>query len=412
MTGVLEQIPAYRDNLFIKACGPILTTEEITQSLLCLPEIPIDVVSMPFEHRQHLTPALKDIFIPNATSVEIAKSVDVMVRQGYTRHRNGTPKFPWHRSSGTSNLPVPSVMSIVGLSGVGKTASINRSLAKYDQVVVHPTMPGFVSEFTQLVYLKVDVPATGKSIDLAYALIEEMERALGCVGMDEFVMSRSRRGPELFRVWQRLANKYMLGIVVLDEVQNLFKEQTLAQRIKHKKTSPDRMDLRLADDETLKMILTAINTWGIPIVLAGTLDCLDIINNRFSTSQRLSLDGHYQLGCFKSADDAVFKSVYFPTLCRYQWVKEPIAPTDEFRKLFFELTGGVPRICTSLWFLTHKYVFQKRQDKLDLQDFVNTRKKYMSSLIPAIDALRANDLQRLMRYEDLLPRDTNLWNTL
>jgi hypothetical protein len=411
MSDLLDLIPAYRNNLFVRACGPIRSIEELTESMLNLPELPTGLNSLSFEVRQHLIPELKHLFIPNGVSIEIARSIDVMLRQGYSRHRAGTIKFPWNRSGNPSN-PVPSLMSVVGLSGVGKSKNIERTLQGYDQVVVHESMPGYVGEFTQLTYLKIDVPATGKSKDLFNDLIREMENVLGCITIDDYSASKYQKGSDLSRIWQRLANKYMLGMVVLDEIQNLFKEQTLTQRRKHSKSSPGRMELRLADDETLKMILTAINTWGIPILMAGTMDCLDIFNNRFSTAQRLSLDGHFQVGRFSSADDPFFKTTYFPALCRYQWVQKPIMPSDEFRDVFFDLTGGIPRICTMLWYLAHSYVFQQKRDSLVIQDFEKARTKYLSPLIPAIKSLNTNDVRSLMKYEDLLPRDPNFWNRL
>lgn len=411
MSELLDLIPAYRDNLFVKACGPIRTNEEVAESLLYLPETPSGLSSLSFEVRQHLIPELKHLFIPNSMSVEIANSMDVMVRQGYIRHRTGTIKFPWNKSVGSNSL-MPSLMSIVGLSGVGKSKNIVRALDMYEQVVVHENMPGYVGEFTQLTYLKIDVPPNGKSRDLFLSLLKEMESVLGCHEVDDYTASKYRRAQDLYRVWQQLANKYMVGMVVLDEIQNLFKEQTLTQRRKHNKTSPERMELRLADDETLKLILTAINTWGIPILMAGTMDSLDIMNHRFSTAQRMSLDGHFQVERFKSAEDPFFKSTYFPALSHYQWVKSPIAPTDEFRKAFFNLTGGIPRICAMLWYLAHSYVFQKKRDSLVLEDFEKARRKYLSPLIPAIEALNTNDVRSLMRYEDLLPRDPNFWEKL
>lgn len=405
----INMVAAYRDNLLIEACGPILSPSELARRLTYLPDIPGDMHDVPLYVRSHMVSSVWDLHIPSLEGMRVAQTVDVMLRQGYARCRPDTPDF-WRRMfQNQSLITQPNAAAVVGLSGVGKSVAIEKALSLYPVYVDHERFPGFVTGFRQLLWLKIDAPDSGKSIDLAANLMRATDQALGTDYFSDYMDKRNRRGPDMFRAWQKIAAKHMLGLLIIDEIQNLFKQAPVAARRRLRAGSLERPELRIVEDETLKLILSGTNTWRNPLMVTGTPDGMEAFNTRLSTAQRLITAGYHVLSPIPSADDQIFTKTIFPTLSQYQWVNNKIEPSDRLRQLVFDLSAGVPRIYICLWIAAHRYAFEGNRDALTLKDFSEGFRKYLYPLIPAVEALKSNDPGKLARYEDALPKDRTFW---
>lgn len=399
-------IPAYANNPLISACGPIKDTIEIGKSLTYLPELPGESANLPFTLRKHLVPSIRDLFIPTPVCISLAETVDVMLRQGYCKRRPGTSEY-WNTIYYNNNTQnPPSAATLVGISGAGKTVSLEKILNLYPQFYVHQSFPGYIGEFTQLIWLKVDAPESGKLGDFAYNLMLATNQALGTEYF-ETSLKKEKRPPSMFDEWLGIAKKHALGILVIDEIQNFFKLAPKIERIKNK--TEDKLELRIIDDQTLKSILTLSNTLRMPLLASGTPDGLAVFRSRLSTAQRLTTGGHHHLALPTRADDKHFSSTIFPTIIQYQWVKNKVQKSDELRDLIFDLTACIPRVYTNLWVASHKVAFEKGVDTLSKEIFIEAMNSYLKPVIPAIEALKSNNLNSLKKYEDLLPRDHHVW---
>lgn len=409
MSYSVDLIDAYRGNPLIAACGDILDEKELALRISRYPNVPQNMNDIPFELRRHMTPSLRQLHIASPEGLRIAHTIDVTLRQGYAARKPGTSSFfeAFYR-----NPPINSQQSaaaVVGISGSGKTAAIEAPLSLYPVYVDHEKMPGYVSGFRQLIWIKIDAPETGKLVDLASNLMVATDIALNSEYFKHALKKDHKSGPDMFREWLGIAQKHALGLVVIEEIQNLFKLTPLKERRKHKNVDKDKFELRIVEDQTLKLLLTITNTWRIPIMIAGTHDGLAAFKMRFSTSQRLSADGYHEIHPPLNADDKVFSKTIFPTLAKYQWVSNKLPCSDSFRHLVFDLSLGIPRIYINLWISAHRVCFDRKEDALTLEHFKDAFDKYMQPLIPALDALRSNDPYRIARYEDLYPRGEDFW---
>lgn len=408
----IETVEAYRGNPLIEACGPILSQSELTQKLAHAPVFPDEVLKTPLHIRKHSVASIWDLHIPSQEGIRLAETIDLMLRQGYTKFRPGTPDF-WRRLYNDQNpILKPISAAVVGISGVGKSDAIEHALKLYPKYVDHEKLPGFVSPCRQLIWLKVDAPKTGKLIDLAADLMMALDEATETEHFSEELTRRNKRGPDMFRSWIRIAAKYSLGFLVIDEIQNLFKQAPLKVRRGSQSPTSNRPELRIIEDEALKHILTAQNTWGIPIMISGTPDGVEAFNTRMSTMQRLTTFGFHKFQRTPSADDPIYMKGIFPVLCKYQWVNRKLEPSDEFAELLHRLSGGVARIYTALWVSAHRYAFDGNRDELTLNDFEGGFHQYLQPLAPAVEALLSNDPKKLARYEDALPKDPTFWSSL
>jgi len=403
-----QLISAYANNPLISACGPILDPHEIGKALTHLPELPRESVNLPFYIRKHIVPSIRDLFIPNPVCISLAESVDVMIRQGYSKTRPGTSEF-WKSfyCKTKSNTQAPAcAATLVGISGAGKTISIERILNLYPQYHVHQSLPGYIGKFTQLIWLKVDAPKSGKLGDLAYDLMLATNQALGTEYF-EASLKKEKRPPTMFDEWVDIANKHMLGFLVIDEIQNFFKLEPKKERLRNK--TDDKLEIRIADNQTLNSIVNFTNKHRIPLLASGTPDGLAIFRSRLSTSQRLTTGGHHQLDVPSTADDKHFSNTIFPIFTEYQWVKNKVQKSEELRDLFFDLTACIPRVYTNLWVVSHKVAYEKGEDALSKEIIIEAMNSYMKPVIPAIEALKSNNPNSLKKYEDLYPRDHHIW---
>ncbi len=412
MSYSVDMIDQYRGNPLIAACGDILNEKELAIQLSRYPSIPQKMNDVPFELRRHMIPSLRQLHIASPEGIRIAHTIDVTLRQGYVARKPGTSSFFDVFYNNPPIISQQSAAAVVGMSGSGKTAAIESALNIFPVCVDHNKMPGFVSGFKQLLWIKIDAPESGKLVDLASNLMVATDLALETEYFKNSLKKERKVGGEMFREWLGIAKKHALGLIEIEEIQNLFKLDTLKDRRKRNKDSFEKSELRIVEDVTLKLLLTVTNTWRIPIMIAGTHDGMAAFKMRFSTSQRLATDGYHEIHPPLNADDKIFSDVIFPTLVKYQWVSQKLPNSDEFRQLIFDLSLGIPRIYINLWIGAHRVCFDRKEDALTFQHFKEAFNKYLHPLVPALNALRSNDPYRIARYEDLYPRGQDFWGGL
>ncbi|PPD53940.1 MAG: transposase [Methylotenera sp.] len=402
-------VPEYKNNKLIEAVGDICCPLELSKLLKNVPNPPPDNLEIPLHLRKHFVSNVRSLFIPNSETIKVAETIDLMIRQGYVKRKAGTSGFYGMNKEKFNLNAFSSCASITGISGVGKSVAIENTLnILYPQVYEHSNFPGFLTGFKQLLWIKVDAPETGKLSDLAINLMIATDAALGT---DHFLETITRNnyksqksGKSLFNEWYLIAKKYQIGIIVIDEIQNLFKQARLSERNK-KRNSDTRLELKIVEDETIKQLLTANNSWMIPLLVSGTLDGIAALNTRLSTGERLVTAGYHEFKYPGSEKDKFFADTFFPTLCKYQYVNKKLPPSEEFCSLLYNLTCGIPRILVALWIAAHRVSAEMGADELNFNHFIVASNTYLRPLKPAIAALKSNDPRKLNLYEDLLPRD-------
>jgi len=403
-----SEVSSYDQNPLIEACGPILSFAQIARQLLHLPPVP--------KHRDNslqghvLEHALGDIWrlhVPTPAGIQIAQSLDFMIRQGYVHRRprtaatnrllHGLPAI------GGDQAAIQLAAAVGGIAGVGKSEALGRALNLKPQVVTHAEFPGMKGPVSQLIWLKLDVPESGRIADLAESLFRATDDALGSNYREHLAGGRTRGGINLAGDWLAKVRCNFLGVLVLDEVQNLFKIATKARRTAANRGGRDRPELGIVDDQALKFILTLTNTSKIPVVVAGTPDGMSVLVTRMSTAQRISTEGYHEIPYAASADDAYFKKYFFPHLAAYQYLPEQLHPGDELRCAVHRLSGGVSRIAIAVWIHGQRHAISRGSPRLELEDLQAAADGPLRLMQPAVAALLSQDPQRMVLYQDLLP---------
>lgn len=402
----------YKGNILIQGLGPIRSRDELAKLLLELPRIPPDMSEVPAHVALHLVIGLRNFHMPQLEGFRIYETIDLMIRPLYSFLDPALPST-WSIVSGEPTIvkrsKIPTFGAMVGgQSGTGKTDVITRCLHLFPQVIQHKTFPRMVDGHLQLTWLSVEVPASGRTADLAATLMRSTDAATGLGRFNKTLEKERRDGMKMLDEWLQVASSHFLGVLHLDEVQNFFQLSTLEKRRKRNGTN-DIPELSIVEDKCLKSILSMMNSGRFALLISGTPDGISAIMRRLSTTERITMSGYHLLRPFENAEDPSFRKVFLKELGKYQYVQKKVPVDDALAKLIIERTGGIHRLIIALWIAAHRVAIERADGFLLLADFQRAADTYLTPVGPAILALRSKDPKRMSRYEDLLPDDAAFW---
>ncbi len=145
------------------------------------------------------------------------------------------------------NPETVNIISIIVESGLGKSTNLANILELYPQVIIHPQ-----HSVTQIVWLKVDCPHAGSLKGLCTDIFLGIDRLLGTNNFKKFGSKGNSEDYMLAQVAQ-LAHTYHLGLLVIDEMQNL-------------------ANARRGRDDLLNFLVKMDNIISIPVIRVGTND--------------------------------------------------------------------------------------------------------------------------------------------
>lgn len=397
------------DNILVSGLRPMLSREDATAALTYLPPLPRDVGQMEKKYRILHLMALKELHLPSPEEIRLFDTVDLLTMDSL-RIQNPSPA-KWAsatREYGHRPLPAAYSAAVGGHSGTGKSASMLHILHTQKQTVVHPSFPMAARPVVQIVWLSIQVPASGLAADVAAALMRETDRV---AGTDRFSATLSRglskiRGMALLQEWEDAIKGTFLAIVHFDEIQNLFKLNTLAKR-RSKSTQDDTHHLAVVEDKCLRWYLNFMNG-PVATISSGTPDGIAALTSRFATTQRFVSGGYHRFNPFEKVEEPYYQQ-FIRTLWEYQYVATPLPYSDALAALILELSGGIMRIIIALWFAAHRVALARKNDLLKESDFRKAASTYLAPLQPAIEAIRSRDPQKYRQFSDMLNGDHEFW---
>jgi hypothetical protein len=384
-------LPEYAGNPFIEALPAMATQKQLLLTLQEYPPYAESERELPKAVRGQMIWRLFDFFQPLGRHIDIGMRVDMLMRAGYRKRNPLTPElrarmqYIYQLSQGEAfdgsllASPSPSMsMSLIGVSGTGKTRSLKRSLARYPQVIWHP-----LHQVYQIPWLIVECPHDGSVKQLCLSFFKNVDKVLGSDYAHRFGGKGVTTEQRLLEVAQ-IARLHAIGLIVFDELQ-------------HIRPAGEQGIVKM-----LNFFVTLVNLSEAPIVLVGTMSAQHLLQVDFRQARRGAGMGALVWPRFERDEEWNY---LMQTLWGYQWTKNKTDFTREVADVFYERTQGVVDLAVKLYMLSQYRAMANNVEAVTPELMNQVADEEFKLLRPMLEALKSGDILRIAKFDDLRPLD-------
>lgn len=390
-----QRIPQYRGNPLIEALPPLGTEADVMNHLFCLPQFSSEQRDWTDAERIQMISQLSNFMLPMGRHIQLAYALDAMMRHGYVgriphsvRSAAVYRKLYEQQAQGrtfptTGQITAQLSTSLLGISGMGKTTTIKRFFSRIPEVIHHPDYGIY-----QIPYLHIEMPYDGASVKgLAQSIFRKVDLLLPEANYSQQYAKGSQSGAEtLMNHAARVLHMHLVGILVIDETQNL-------------QNSPKNRKALMT------LLVSASNELGVPILFVGTNAARDLITGSFRQARRSS--GHgvplwenlTQSTKEKPGDWELFAR----TLLQFQWLKNPVEATPFLIDLLYQYSQGIIDVAIKLVATCQVRAIMDGSETITGQLIDSVAKNELSMLAPMVEALRNGNVEALQRFNDIAP---------
>ncbi len=366
------------------------TSSAIKQGVSALPSKPTAAARrLPSHIRKKELNDLKECVFARTEYMRIAPLLMSSIQEAYysrnpmtqedsaRRHAIADKRFdgrlPWSWKSHAEG------MTLTGVSGGGKTTFLDLVLLPLTVVIEHKTYNGQPLNCRQLVILRLQIPFNGTVRSLLLQFFENVDAAMGT----EFSREAGGVGglAEMELLITKVATAVSLGLVAIDEVQNL--RAAGGPQIEH----------------VLNLFVKILEDAGVSVLIAATPAVQRLMESNVRNLRKLTTGFDSQLNCMQwgSKELNAFQDEIWP----YQHTAHISRLTPDLRRSWYEAGAGNPAFMVSSFMFAQKIEIGTRE-RIDEVSFVRASQRFMSSLQPAIRALKSGRLEDLEVFEDLM----------
>ena len=388
-----EILSDFRGNLLIEALPEPREPAQAIKDLMVLPDYSGADRKLSVANRRILTQNIARIHHPLPRELEVEGAIDRCLRWGYVDRDPLLPGYAAQLSAGyKASLhgngiqnkreyhPHTYGFSILGISGIGKSTTVETILSHYPQVIRHSNYQGIPLSLTQVTWAKLDCPADGSLKGLCLSFFDQLDRLLGTDYCDQY---RKRTTLDVLMLkMAQLATAYNVGLIVLDELQNLCSAA---------KDVPAKV---------LNYLVTLVNSIGVPVVTIGTPKALSILQNEFQQAKR---------GCGQG--DALWERMKndseWDTFCKaiwpFQYTRNEVHYSPEMRNALYSEALGIPFLAVHIYKLVQEDAILSGKETFIGKDFKRVANRKMGLTKPMRDAIRAGKEVNLQQFVDISP---------
>ncbi|GEQ15608.1 ATP-binding protein [Clostridium butyricum] len=390
-----EQILEEFNNPYIQALPDIISKSEIAKELVCRVKLKKEELSLPNEIKLNVLPRLYKVFTPLSTNVEVWNMINSLIRQGYIarnpfnaeyiRHSNklgeGIINKTYDLDGNENFITTAQCGLIIGVSGMGKTTTVQRVISKIPQVIVHNEYENVNFNQVQVTWIKLEAPANGSIKALTLQFFSKVDALLGTNNMQRYI-SNKLSVDAMIPLMGQLANSIGLGLLIIDELQHLNR----------------------AEKSVMNYFVALMNTFGIPLLLIGTPACYSMLQQEMRICRRVTGSGAI---IFNPIKDREFK-IFMKGIWKYQLFINRTKLTKEIIEMFYDKTQGVCDLVVKLFVNVQKRALEKGYSEITLDLIEIVWKKDFVMLQPMLEAIKSNNVAKKMIYEDIKEIDNNL----
>tara|TARA_R110001583_G_scaffold169301_1_gene322156 strand:- start:845 stop:2338 length:1494 start_codon:yes stop_codon:yes gene_type:complete len=327
-------LPEHRGNPLIEALPKKVPDEIIIERLSYYPERSPESLSLKsFEREEYLT-RLNQLIQPLPQYLECFRMIESAVKDGYSSRNplSPTTNFYLHYLCHSQPVITPNSghfipkgtgMTVVGMSGVGKSKMIERCLQLFPQVIEHSSYDGNKLSLSQLLWLKVECPHDASLRGLCHSILGDIDDAL-----NKEPTKPALHIDTLLDQIERSVKSSFVGIIVIDEMQNL------------------NIGKAGGADKLLSFLLNLINRCGIPILFCGNPQMTKLLTKKFRNARRAENGGYIEM---ENLDHGGVWKIFCEELWDLQWTtpSSPLTPALDIK--LYERSAGVLDVAVRIY---------------------------------------------------------------
>jgi hypothetical protein len=394
-----QVLKEYKGNPSIEALPPIYSKEEVIRKLSRIPDYNEEERNLEEHYRFHCIQKLFDFFEPLQKHIDIEQRFSRVIRQGYISRNPIGPEYATSLQEGyklikngvydfdcsTRKSAKASGFTIIGISGIGKSTTLERILSLYPQVIHHIEYKSKNLNLYQIPWLKLDCPFDGSLKGLCINFFHAVDELLGTDYLKKFGVGRNSVDTMLPRM-EQISNLHSIGVLIIDEIQHL----SLA-----KSGGSSKM---------LNFFVTLVNTIGIPVILIGTTKALPILQGEFRQARRGS--GQGDLLWDRMKNDGYWK-LLMQGMWPLQWTEKESPLTEEIIDTIYDESQGIIDIAVKLYAMAQIKAIVGGKELINPTIIRQTAKESLKLVRPMLEALRSGDKIEISKYQDITPIDFN-----
>lgn len=386
-------VSAYRDNLFEEALPPILSTDDSARHMKYYPPYDKDKRDQPSHLRYHEIQNSLRLFSVLSKHLDLEQRVSRVIRGGYVNRQPLSPEFRRklnksaeflssnenaRRRIGTMNTG----FTILGISGVGKSRTMLEVLTLYPQVIIHKHYKGRDFNFIQIVWLKLDCPPDGSIRGLCLNFFQTLDAILKTNYHHNY---RGCTANELRLHMARIAAEFGIGILVIDEIQNLSVAASGGRA------------------EMLNFFVNLNNALGVPVVLIGTYKAYDILTGEFRQIRRGTGQGDFIWDPMTEDGEDGDWEFFVKDLWKYQYTQKPVELTPDLSHTLYYESQGITDIAAKLYMISQIRAIANRTEIITAKLIQRVAKEDFRSATKVLSALKTGNTEALFQIEDVKP---------
>lgn len=343
-------LPEYAENPFIAGLGPMLTLEQIQEKITIVPRYSREERRQHPTYRRHCCLRLLQAFFPLTSQVRAVDNLHMMIRDGYLGRNpltgshqraflNAVDRVEQNDIQIESDHEATSTVGSaanIGVPGMGKSTTFELG-AKLFPAVLRPVI-GY--EVTQIPVIPVLCPSEGSVKQFCRNFFKAVDKRVGWNRYSrQFGKDKIPAETMLLHV-QHLAHMHAIGVIVVDEIQNLMSA-----------TGKNAGAL-------MKFYVTMTNTIGVPVLLIGTMSATEVLQQGFHAARRG--DGYGSQVWDRAADGPEWRT-WFKQVWQFQWLSQRTKLTDELAQAMYQETQGVLDLAVKLHMLVQLHVITRSE---------------------------------------------------
>ena len=389
-----ETLDEFRFNPLIEAMPAPFEPGDAIAKLMIRPPYSDSDRNCPSSHRQLLTQRIVRLHQPMEREVDVFGRIDRCIRWGYADRNPLSPAYAAQLAAGMSASvshgslnyaggyhPHTYGFSILGISGIGKSTTVESILSLYPQVIRHTQYRGIPLVMHQVSWLKIDCSCDGSLKGLCMDFFRELDDLLGTSYSEQY-SSRRATLDHMMIAMSRLCVSHNVGVLIIDEIQNLCSAQ---------KGVPEKV---------LNFFVTLVNTIGVPVIMIGTPKALSILQNEFQQAKRGSGQGD---ALWERMPNDTSWDLFCQAIWTYQYTKGHIPFTTGMKDALYEEAQGIPFLAVHIYKLVQEDAILSGKESFSEKDLHRISSEKMGLTKPMREAMKTGKEIDLKQYIDITP---------